>query len=198
MAAAVLARAASRPRWRAPRRPASTDQQTGLAKPTERRPERRPRVEGTPGGGSSTASGRPERPASDRRPERRPRVEGGPAGETGPSSGAGEQRRARPPAAAGARPRTPTRPVRPRPRGCPSAGGCPFFCAECTEEVSPALRAWHGASRGVARRLGARAAADRRTPRRRRHTSSAPGHCRGGERAAQRAGRRYPARPSSL
>ncbi len=87
------------------RRPRPAD---GAGETTERRPERRPRVEGTPGGGSSTASGRPERPASDRRPERRPRVEGGPAGETGPSSGAGEQRRARPPAAAGARPRTPT------------------------------------------------------------------------------------------
>ena len=103
--------------------PAVRDLQTAGAKPASGAPSADPRVEGTPGGGSSTASARPERPVGERRPERRPRVEEGTASGPSPSTGAGEQRRPRPPAAAGSRPRTPTGPVERGPAGArPPAG----------------------------------------------------------------------------
>ncbi|MGA3352140.1 MAG: hypothetical protein ABSD85_03010 [Acidimicrobiales bacterium] len=67
----------------------------------DRRPERRPRVEATPAGGTPGTSVRPARPSGERRPERRPRVESTPGGDSQAGTGPGDQRRPRAAASAG-------------------------------------------------------------------------------------------------
>ncbi len=69
--------------------------EAGTAATGERRPERRPRVEGTPAEGTPGAPGRSGRPSGERRPERRPRADSTPRGDAPAGPGSSEPRRPR-------------------------------------------------------------------------------------------------------